>query len=99
MADVSSTSHPCAHEADISILSSAILEMKESLKHISDLLMSNAVLEEQADNTRKRLNGLDERLRELEINLAMSSGKSAFTERVIWSLVCAALAGWKFIGG
>lgn len=99
MDDVNNAHHTCAHEADISILNSAILEMKESLKRISDLLMSNAVLEEQADNTRKRLNGIDERLRGVEINIAHSSGKSVFTERVIWTLVCTALAGWKFIGG
>lgn len=91
--------HPCAHEADIGILSSAILEMKENLRHISDLLMSNAVLEEQANTTRKRLNELDERLRTLEISLALTRGRNMFTERVMWAIVCAALAGWKFMGG
>lgn len=91
--------HPCAHEADISVLSAALPEIRENLKQISELLMSNAVLEEQSLTLRNRLKEIDNRVRELEINSALAKGRNIFTERVVWSLVCAALAGWKFIGG
>lgn len=93
------TSHACAHEADIGILNTAIVEIKDTLRNLTDLLTSNAVLEEQAVTTRNRIKELDNRVRELEINSALAKGRNIFTERVVWSLVCAALAGWKFIGG
>lgn len=91
--------HKCPHESDINVLSAALPEIRENLKQISELLMSNAVLEEQALTMRNRVKEIDNRVRELEITVAHAKGKSAFTERVVWSLVCTALAGWKFIGG
>ena len=35
---------PCTHEADISLLNTAIVEIKDTLKDLKELLLSNAIL-------------------------------------------------------
>lgn len=86
-------SHACIHEADISILNAAILEIKDTLRDLKDLLTSNAVLEEQAAQFRQSLHKLDKRLHKLELDVAQGRGSSRWVERVAWAVLTAALTG------
>ena len=47
--------HHCQHETDIAIMNKAILEIKDSLIYIKDLMTSNAVLEEQVASMRNMM--------------------------------------------
>ena len=88
---------PCKHEADFSIMQAAILELKESIKSISELLTSNAVLAEQSERLRKENAEIFRRLHTVELEAAKAKGSSKWTERVITILVTAALTGGFFI--
>lgn len=46
---------PCAHEADISLLNTAIVEIKDTLKDLKELLLSNAVLSEQVSHFKENI--------------------------------------------
>ena len=82
---------PCIHESDISILKSAMLEVKDNLKSITALLTSNAVLEEQVASLRTRGDGVTLRLAAVELALAQQKGVSRWLERVVWVLVSGGL--------
>ena len=85
------TSHPCQHEADFSIFNTAVTEIKDTLKHITDLLTSNAVLEEQAIQFRQQLKAIEGRLHKVEIEVAQNRGSSRWVERVVWLVISAGL--------
>ena len=79
---------PCAHEADISLLNTAIVEIKDTLKDLKELLLSNAVLSEQVSHFKENINI---RLRKLELDVAQGKGANRWVERVVWCLTSAAL--------
>lgn len=85
--------HDCSHESDINILRSAVLEMKETLKYITDLLMSNAVLEEQVAALHTSKHALEERLHNVELEIAQQKGSARWVERVVWLFITAGLTG------
>lgn len=87
------SAHTCHHEGDITILNTAILEIKDTLRDMKDLLTSNAVLEEQAVVTRSSLKNHDERLRTVELELAQSKGMNRWIDRIVWAVTAAALSG------
>lgn len=82
---------PCTHEADISILNAAMLEIKDTLRDMKDLLTSNAVLEEQAVHFRESLINMDIRLRKVELEVAQNKGSNRWLDRVVWCVTAAAL--------
>ena len=77
---------PCAHEADISLLNTAIVEIKDTLKDLKELLLSNAVLSEQVSHFKENITSIDIRLRK-----AQGKGANRWVERVVWCLTSAAL--------
>ena len=79
---------PCAHEADISLLNTAIVEIKDTLKDLKELLLSNAVLSE---HFKENITSIDIRLRKLELDVAQGKGANRWVERVVWCLTSAAL--------
>ena len=82
---------PCAHEADISLLNTAIVEIKDTLKDLKELLLSNAVLSEQVSHFKESITNIDNRLRKLELDVAQGKGSNRWIERVVWCLTSAAL--------
>ena len=82
---------PCAHEADISLLNTAIVEIKDTLKDLKELLLSNAVLSEQVSHFKESITNIDIRLRKLELDVAQGKGSNKWIERVVWCLTSAAL--------
>ena len=80
---------PCAHEADISLLNTAIVEIKDTLKDLKELLLSNAVLSEQVSHFKENITSI--RLRKLELDVAQGKGSNRWIERVVWCLTSAAL--------
>ena len=89
---------PCTHEADISLLNTAIVEIKDTLKDLKELLLSNAVLSEQVSHFKESITNLDIRLRKLELDVAQGKGSNRWVERVVWCLTSAAL-GYYLKGG
>lgn len=85
------TDTPCIHESDISILKSAMLEVKDSLKSITTLLTSNAVLEEQVTSLRTMTDRVGSRLTTVELVLAQQKGVGRWIERAVWVLVSGGL--------
>ena len=84
-------SAPCTHEADIGILNAAIIEIKDTLKDLKDLLSSNAVLAERMSTAQITIANIDTRVRKLELAAAQNRGSGKWIERVVWCLVSAAL--------
>ena len=84
---------PCRYETDIGVLKAAIGEIKDSLAHLTELITSSAVLEEQVIQFRKRLGTIEARLHEVELEIAHNQGSSRWIERVIWGVITLALAG------
>ena len=82
---------PCTHEADISLLNTAIVEIKDTLKDLKELLLSNAVLSEQVSHFKENITDIDIRLRKLELDVAQGKGSNKWIERVVWCLTSAAL--------
>ena len=82
---------PCTHEADISLLNTAIVEIKDTLKDLKELLLSNAVLSEQVSHFKESITNIDIRLRKLELDVAQGKGSNRWIERVVWCLTSAAL--------
>nr|DAU99848.1 MAG TPA: hypothetical protein [Caudoviricetes sp.] len=78
---------PCAHEADISLLNTAIVEIKDTLKDLKELLLSNAVLSEQVSHFKESITNIDIRLRKLELDVAQGKGSNRWIERVVWILL------------
>lgn len=93
MSPSSSPPHTCKHEADFGGLNAAILEIKDTLRDLKDLLTSNAVLEEQAVQFRQSLVNIDKRLHKLELDVAHGKGSSRWMERVAWAVMSLALGG------
>lgn len=89
---------PCAHESDISILNAAMLEIKDTLRDMKDLLTSNAVLEEQSVQFRESLLNINIRLRKVELEAAQNKGSNRWLDRVVWCVTAAAL-GYCWKGG
>ena len=79
---------PCAHEADISLLNTAIVEIKDTLKDLKELLLSNAVLSEQFSHFKESITNIDIRLRKLELDVAQGKGSNRW---VVWCVTSAAL--------
>ena len=67
---------PSAHEADISLLNTAIVEIKDTLKDLKELLLSNAVLSEQVSHFKENITDIDIRLRKLELDVAQGKGSN-----------------------
>lgn len=74
---------PCAHEADISLLNTAIVEIKDTLKDLKELLLSNAVLSEQVSHFKESITNIDIRLRKLELDVAQERGRTGGSS--VWS--------------
>ena len=87
------TPHTCKKDSELSMLHDAIIDIKDTLRDLKDLLISNAVLEKQSEQFRKDIDALFSRLNKLEVRAARASGSSIWVERVVWALICAALAG------
>jgi len=83
---------PCHHETDIGILKATAVEIKDSLARLTALLTSNAVLEEQVMQFRKRLTLIETQLHEVELEIAHAQGSSRWIERVVWAIVTLSLA-------
>ena len=87
---------PCTNDADISLLNTAIVEIKDTLKDLKELLLSNAVLSEQVSHFKEDITNIDIRLRKLELDVAQGKGANRWVERVIWCLTSVALGYcWK----
>ena len=87
---------PCTQESDISLLNTAIVEIKDTLKDLKELLLSNAVLSEQVSHFKEDITNIDIRLRKLELDVAQGKGANRWVERVIWCLTSVALGYcWK----
>lgn len=84
---------PCAHEADISLLNTAIVEIKDTLKDLKELLLSNAVLSEQVSHFKENITSIDIRLRKLELDMAQGKGNSHWMERILWLIITIILSG------
>lgn len=65
---------PCAHEADISLLNTAIVEIKDTLKDLKELLLSNAVLSEQVSHFKENITSIDIRLRKQTVSFHRMAG-------------------------
>ena len=87
----SSAPHPCKHEADFGILNTAVLEIKDTLRDLKDLLAASAVLEERAEQFRRAITSIETRLRGVEVEMALGKGSSRWMERVVWFVVSGAL--------
>lgn len=85
--------HICTRDAEFNGLSSAIIDIKDTLRVVRDLLTSHAVLGTQAVQFRKDIDVLFSKVHKLEVHTARASGSSTWIERVIWVLICAGLAG------
>ncbi len=85
--------HSCLHESDITLLNVALIDIKNTLSDMKDLLTSNAVLEEQALQFRKDIDALFSRIHKVEITTARHSGSSIWVERAVWAVVSMALGG------
>lgn len=69
----------------------AIVEIKDTLKDLKELLLSNAVLSEQVSHFKENITSIDIRLRKLELDVAQGKGANRWVERVVWCLTSAAL--------
>ncbi len=92
-------SHGCVYESDISLLKAAVLDIKDSVHDMKDLLTAKAVLEEQVVATRYSLQTLETRIHDLELNNAMHKGRGLVNERLIWALFSSAMAGLALYRG
>ena len=61
---------PCPHAGDLSSLTTTVNEIKITLSRLSDILASNAVLEEKSTQFRKDINDIYRRLHVVEITVA-----------------------------
>ena len=82
---------PCAHEPDFAILNQAILDIKDNLTYLRDLMTSNAVLEEQVSTLNREMKNVKRDMDEVKIMQAKASGSSAWIEKICWGLVTLAL--------
>ena len=87
----------CSHEAELGRLNEAIVEIKDTLKDLKDLLSSNAALTERMDMAKSTILNIDTRLRKLEVSVAQHQGSGKWLERIVWCLVSLALGA--FLGG
>lgn len=87
----SEQSHTCTHDADISVLQQAVLDIKNVLQDMSELLTSNAVLEEQANQFRETIKSFGQRLGTLEIRVATMKGSDKWIEKAVWAIVASAI--------
>ena len=85
------TTTPCTHESDFGILNTTIVEIKDTLKDLKDVLTSNAVLAEQVNAIKETLSTVDMRVRKVELDIAQHRGSDKWIEKVIWCLLSAAL--------
>lgn len=81
----------CAHEAELGRLDEAIIEIKDTLRDVKELLKSNATLSERMTAAQTAISNIDTRLRKLELAVARHQGSGKWIERVVWCLVSAAL--------
>ena len=88
---------PCAHEPDFAILNQAILDIKDNLTYLRDLMTSNAVLEEQVSTLNREMKNVKRDMDEVKIMQAKASGSSAWIEKICWGLVTLALGA--LLGG
>ena len=85
------TTIPCTHESDFGILNTTIVEIKDTLKDLKDVLTSNAVLAEQVNQIKEASINISTRLHKVEIEMANHSGSDKWIERFIWCFLSAVL--------
>ncbi|MBQ4568338.1 MAG: hypothetical protein IJA79_09510 [Desulfovibrio sp.] len=83
--------HVCYREGDLASMMAAIVEIKNTLHGLRDLLTSNAVLEEQASRFSDSITELNRRLLEVELRMAQMSGSNKWIEKVVWAVAAAGL--------
>lgn len=83
----SPSSHHCQHETDIAIMNRAILEIKDSLIYIKDLMTSNAVLEEQVVGIRAAIKEMKTDIETLKVSAAKQLGSIPWIEKIVWLLI------------
>ena len=81
----------CTHESDFALLNQAILDIKDNLTYMRDLMTSNAVLEEQVSTLNREMKNVKKEMDEVRIMQAKASGSSAWIEKICWGLVTLAL--------
>ena len=84
-------SSPCVHESDLAILNQAILDIKDNLTYLRDLMTSNAILEEQVSTLNREMKTVKHEMDEVRIMQAKASGSSVWIEKICWGLVALAL--------
>lgn len=86
------THSSCSHEAELGRLNEAIVEIKDTLKDLKELLSSNAALTERMDMAKSTIQNIDIRLRKLEVSVAQHHGAGKWLERVVWGIITLALS-------
>lgn len=81
----------CLHEADLAIVKDAIVDIRESLKSITELLTAHAVLDNRVSVIKEDVHNINLRLSALELAVARQHGTNRWMERVVWALVSSAL--------
>lgn len=81
----------CSRESDFAILNQAILDIKDNLTYLRDLMTSNAVLEEQVSTLNREMKTVKQEIDEVRLIQARASGSSAWIEKICWGLIALAL--------
>lgn len=89
--------HDCEHEPDFALLNQAILDIKDNLTYMRDLMTSNAVLEEQVSTLNREMKNVKRDMVEVKLMQAKASGSSAWIEKICWGLIALALGA--LLGG
>ena len=91
--------NPCVHESDLAILNQAILDIKDNLTYLRDLMTSNAILEEQVSTLNREMKTVKQEMDEVRIMQAKASGSSVWIEKICWGLVSLALGAMLGVVG
>lgn len=87
--------HNCVQSEEISGIKAAIVEMKEYLKKISDLLVGQATNAERLKEHDHILKDHEDRIRTVEKDTQHNTGKVTWMERFVWAVVTG-LVGFIF---
>lgn len=77
----------CAHEADLATFRQAIINIEVTLEKMSGILAAQAKLEERTTHIEKTIGDIDNRLRNIESTVSKSSGKSEWSDKILWAMI------------
>ena len=97
MLNKENSTHVCTQEVEIGGIKAAILEMKDTLKKISELLVGQATNAEKIKDCEEVLKDHEKRIRVVEKESQANTGKVTWMERLIWSCVVAMIGTLAYL--